>query len=77
MENIKQIVDKLVGSITPAGESHKDRERFDNLKVMCDLVERLIYDIHFVARDKDRYESSIKGMGVYAQKFLNNLKEEL
>jgi len=74
---IKEIVDKLVGSITPAGESHKDRERFENLKVMCNLVEQLVSDINFVARDKDRYESSIKGMGVYAQKFLDNLKEEL
>lgn len=77
MENIKQIVDKLVGSITPAGESHKDSERMENLKVMCGLVERLVSDIHFVARDKDRYEASMKKMGLYAQKFLDNLKEEL
>lgn len=77
MENIKEIVDKLVGSITPAGESHKDKERFENLKIMCDLVERLVYDIHLVTREKDRYESSMKEMGLYAQKFLDNLKEEL
>lgn len=77
MENIKEIVDKLVGNINPYGASHIDSERFENLKVMCDLVERLVYDINFVAREKDRYEASMKEMGVYAQKFLDNLKEEL
>lgn len=77
MENIKQIVDKLVGNITPYGASHIDEERFENLKIMCGLVERLVSDINFVARDKDRYEASMKEMGVYAQKFLDNLKEEL
>lgn len=77
MENIKEIVQKLVGSITPAGESHLDTKRLENLKVMCGLVEDLVYEINFVARDEDRYEASMKEMGVYARKFLNNLKEEM
>lgn len=73
---IKEIVQKLVGSITPAGESHLDTKRLENLKVMCGLIEDLVYEVNYVARDKDRYESSMKEMGVYAQKFLDNLKEE-
>jgi len=77
MENIKEIVQKLVGSITPAGESHLDTKRSENLKIMCGLIEDLVYEVNFVARDKDRYEASMKEMGVYAQKFLNNLKEEI
>lgn len=76
MENIKEIVQKLVGSITPAGESHLDTQRFENLKTMCDLVEDLVYEINFVARDKDRYESSMAVMGKYADKFIKNLVEE-
>ena len=75
--DIKEIVQKLVGSITPAGESHLDTQRLENLKVMCSLVEDLVYKINFVTRDKDRYEASMKEMGVYAQKFLDNLKEEM
>jgi hypothetical protein len=74
---IKEIVQKLVGSISPAGESHLDTNRFENLKVMCNLVEDLVYEIQFTARDKDRYESSMKIMGEHADKFLKGLKEEL
>ena len=44
---------------------------------MCGLIEDLVYEVNYVARDKDRYESSMKEMGVYAQKFLDNLKEEI
>ena len=77
MENIKEIVQKLVGSISPAGESHLDTKRLENLKVMCSLVEDLVYEINFVARDEDRHEASMKAMGTYARKFLDNLKEEI
>jgi len=77
MENIKEIVQKLVGSIHPSGESHLDTQRLENLKVMCGLVEDLIYEINFVARDKDRYESSMAVMGKYADNFLIGLLEEI
>lgn len=77
MNNIKEITEKLVGSITPTGESHLDTKRLENLKVMCGLIGDLIYDIRFVARDKNRYESSMKVMGEYADGFLKGLKEEL
>ena len=74
---IKEIVQKLVGSITPAGESNLDTKRLENLKIICGLIEDLVYEVNYVSRDKDRYESSIKVMGEYADKFLRNLKEEL
>ena len=44
---------------------------------MCGLIEDLVYEVNYIARDKDRYEASMKEMGVYAQKFLDNLKEEI
>ena len=75
--DIKEIVQKLVGSITPAGESHLDTKRLENLKIICGLIEDLVYEVNYVSRDKDRYESSMKVMGEYADKFLRNLKEEL
>ena len=74
---IKEIVQKLVGSITPAGESNLDTKRLENLKIICGLIEDLVYEVNYVSRDKDRYESSMKVMGEYADKFLRNLKEEL
>ena len=75
--DIKEIVQKLVGSITPAGESHLDTKRLENLKIICGLIEDLVYEVNYVSRNKDRYESSMKVMGEYADKFLRNLKEEL
>lgn len=75
--DIKEIVQKLVGSITPAGESHLDTKRLKNLKIMCSLIEDLVYEVNYVSRDKDRYESSMKVMGEYADNFLRNLKDEL
>lgn len=74
---IKEVVQKLVGSIIPAGESHKDTERFENLKTMCELVDSLIYDIYEVSKDKNRHETSMRVMGEYADRFLNELKTEL
>lgn len=75
--DLTEIVNKLVGQISATGDSSRDGERLGNLKTMCDLVEALIQEIHFSARDKDSYESSVKRIGEYADKFLNNLKEEL
>lgn len=76
MENIKEIVEKLVGNIQPAGESNLDTQRLENLKVMCGLVEDLVWEINQVSKDKDRYESSMKVMGVYANNFMYNLINE-
>lgn len=74
---LTQIVNKLVGQIVATGDSSRDGERLENLKIMCNLVEGLIEEIHFSARDKDSYEGSVRQIGQYADKFLNNLKEEL
>ena len=74
---LKEIVQKLVGSITPAGEHHIDKERFENLKVLCNLVDELLYEITCVAIDNEnRYEYSMKEMGKYASKFIEQIKEE-
>ena len=75
--DIKEIVQKLVGSITPAGESHLDTKRLKNLKIMCSLIEDLVYEVNYVSRAKNRYESSMKVMGEYADNFLRGLLEEI
>ncbi len=65
-----EIVKKLIGNINPIGESHIDKERFESLKEMCDLVSNLVSEIKYVARDKNRNEHSMKEMGIYASNFL-------
>lgn len=74
---IKEIVQKLIGKITATGDSSRDNERLMNLINMCNLVEELVGEIQFSARDRNAYESSVKTIGQYADKFLNNLAEEL
>lgn len=74
---IKEILDKLIGATSATGDSSRDGQRLENLKTKCNLIEELIEDVRFSARDKDSWESSVKGIGQYADKFLIRLKEEL
>lgn len=69
--SIIEIIENLVGEINPVGETNEDEVRFENLKVMCDLVNSLISKIDDVAyKNKDSYEFSIKRSAEYAGKFL-------
>lgn len=69
------VVNKLIGNIRPAGASHLDDERFENLKAMCALVEELTGQISSVANDyQNNYEHSIKRSCDYAQAFMKEIK---
>ena len=70
---IYDVVTKLVGGIDPVGETHTDNDRFENLKVMCDLVEKLLTDIDGVIPNKRRYEFSMKRAGEYADEFYTRI----
>jgi len=70
---LHDIVLKLVGKIDPAGDASLDGERFENLKTLTNLIDDLIVDVHYVSRNKDSYEISVKRSGVYADEFLNTL----
>ena len=66
-----EIVNKLVGNINPIGKSEVDAKRFENLKVMCDLVNELITQIEDVNyRNKGAYEGSVVKCQEYAVNFL-------
>ena len=69
--DIYEIVTKLVGRINPVGETNTDDERFENLKVMCELVEKLVVDIDTVGySNKKAYEFSKKRAAEYSEKFI-------
>lgn len=73
IDTVEEVVTKLVGRIKPVGESNEDEKRFENLVLMCELVDRLVTKIDEVAYDnKDRYEASMKKAGLYAQNFMTN-----
>lgn len=68
------VVIKLIGPIYPVGETREDDRRFENLKTMTALVDKLISDIDIVANaNKSRHEASMKRAGVFADKFLDAL----
>lgn len=67
-----QLIKKVIGSITPIGQSGIDAERLENLKAMCELVNDLVTEIDNVAyRNKDSKEHSVKIMADYAKKFIS------
>lgn len=70
---IKEIVLKLVGKVNPVGETNTDNERFENLKVLCELVDELVGVIDEVnCKNKDSHEFSRKRAADYASNFLTN-----
>jgi len=75
--DIKEIVDKLIGNCSPQGCASRDKEALINLTTKIKLVEELIIDIHYIAKNKDSHESSVKTVGERADRFLTELKEEL
>lgn len=60
---VYDVVKKLVGEINPIGEADIDDARFENLKAMTELVERLLTDINAVAFNEIRVEYSMKRAG--------------
>jgi hypothetical protein len=66
------IVKKMIGEIKPVGETNIDNDRFENLKIMCALIEDLCNDVDRVAVEfKDRTEFSVKRACDYAENFCN------
>jgi len=70
---IYDVVVKLVGQIKPVGETNEDNRRFENLKVMTELIDLLICDIEGVASQKNRQEYSIGHAGKFADNYLKEL----
>jgi hypothetical protein len=73
---IHDVVKKLVGPIDPVGASHIDPERLKNLESLCELVDRLLFDIADVAHShKGAHEHSRNIAGEQADKFMRELKD--
>jgi len=59
--DIHEVVMKLIGDISPIGETNEDNKRFENLKIMADLVDALLTDMdEIVFRKSNNQEYSIK-----------------
>jgi len=70
---VYDVVKKLVGEIKPVGETNTDNDRFENLKAMTDLVDKLLTDIDDVITEKNRHEFSRKRAGEFADEFFTKI----
>lgn len=69
---LKNIVDKLIGDINPAGATHLDEVRKENLEVYIGLTSLLIWELYDIADGKNDYRASVSSMGQEAYDFLKN-----
>ena len=80
MENMNytEILMKLIGPISPVGETHTDNDRYENLKELLEVAENILDKITSVSRyNKDRMEYSRARAGKLCDKFLNDTKLDL
>lgn len=73
-EQIIEVIDKLVGGITPIGETNYDNKAKENLNMMIEIVGHYIDDICDIAQT-DSYMASIQECQQIAKDFINGLKD--
>jgi hypothetical protein len=77
MMDLEDVVLKLVGPIVAVGETNEDAKRLKNLKVLTELVDRLLMSIHEASHTANRQEASMRAIGTHARGFLDEVAEEL
>lgn len=71
---IYDVVKKLTGEIEPVGETTEDNRRFENLEAMIKLAKAIHHDIDYLADEySDSHEFSLKRVGSFANKYLDDL----
>ncbi len=73
MIDVYEVVKRLIGRLEPVGETNTDNDRFDNLKEMCDLVDKLLTDIDYLNTYKDNHQFSMKRVAEYTAKFQDRM----
>jgi hypothetical protein len=74
--DLYEVTKKLIGPTEPIGESREDEIRFENLKAMVNLVNRLMSDIeHIAVANENRHESSMKKAGDCSRLFICTIRK--
>ena len=63
----------LIGDIDVYGIMEKDNETFDNLKIACYVVDKLLSDIDDVTRHRHRAPYTMKRSAQYASDFFKQI----
>lgn len=74
--DIYDVVTKLVGPILPVGETNEDQRRLDNIKVLTNVVDRLLLHLNDAALHADRPQASMKAIGKYAKEYMDEVRAE-
>lgn len=77
IDNVYEIVCRLIGPIEATGDSSMDEERLANLNQVIDVAYKLFWDIVYIARYKENHQSSMQIIGKKADAFLTELKTSL
>lgn len=75
--NLYEIVTRIIGPISPIGDSVVDEGRYANLEYTIDLANRLLLDIDCVALKCGSDFASVKKAGQRAKKFLAEVRDEI
>lgn len=73
-KQIIEVIDKLVGEITPIGETNYDNKVKNNLKVMVEIVGHYVDEICEIAQTNS-YMASIQDCKKIAEDFIRGLKD--
>lgn len=67
------IINKLTGNIEPIGDTAIDEERFENLKVYCELINEMVRRVDDVAcKNESSTLASVKKANDYIGYFFTN-----
>ena len=75
--DVHEVVEKLIGNVIPVGETNEDDRRYENLKNLTELIDRLIGDLYRVSANRNSAKFSVSRAGKHADGFLRDLGEAL
>lgn len=75
--DLHTIVNKVIGGVSPVGESYTDNERFENLKEFVELVHAFVWELQEVSRYANNHEYSMRRAGQFAKLALEQLRDVL
>lgn len=76
-EMLIKVMEKLVGNITPGGETYSDNMAYDNQENLIELAEEMVYMLIRNSKYKDRSEYSVEKIGKRAHAALQTLYKEI
>lgn len=68
-----EIVTKLIGPTSPAGDEGIDAERLKNVKDLIELTDRLLFRIEDLSCYAADERASVKKIGEKCKDFMNNI----